>query len=92
MRIADAAINLAATARITRLAVDDEITRPARELVEELTGPDSRLTYLVNCPACTSVWAGVVVQVLPRWARIALALSSGTLAVRWAAEVTEGAI
>lgn len=87
-----AVVDLAATARLTRLAVDDEITRPARELVEELAGPDSRLTYLVNCPACTSVWAGAVVQALPRWVRVALALSAGTLAARWAAEVTEATL
>lgn len=92
MKTLDAITDVAATARITRLVVEDEISRPFREWVESATGEDSKLTYLVNCPYCVSVWAGAAVQVLPRWAVRALALSGGTLAAKWLAETTEGAV
>ena len=79
----------AAVTRLTQLVVEDEITREFREWVEEKTGPDSKLTYLVNCPYCTSVWAGLVVPILPRFARRALALSGLAIAARHAGEVAE---
>lgn len=85
------AIEVAATARLTRLIVEDEITREFREWVEDRTG-DSKLTYLVNCPYCVSVWAGAAVQILPGWVVYALALSSGTLVAKWLGEVFEGVI
>lgn len=84
-------VDVAATARLTRLIVDDEIARPFREWVEATTGADSKFTYLVNCPYCVSIWAGAAVQTLPRWVVRALALSGGALAAKWLAEVTEGA-
>lgn len=86
------AIDVAATTRLTRLIVEDEITRELREWVEERTGSDSKLTYLVNCPYCVSVWAGAAVQLLPRWAVYALAMSSGALAVRWLTDLIEEVI
>lgn len=86
------AVDLAATARITRLVVQDEISREFREWVERSLGSESRLTYLVNCPYCVSVWAGAVVQVLPRWAVYALAMSAGALTAEWLADTLEGAI
>lgn len=86
MNAIDAAVDVAATARITRLVVDDEIARPFREWIQAATGDDSRLTYLVNCPYCVSVWAGAAVQVLPRWLRRTLAFSEAALAVRIAGE------
>lgn len=85
-------IDALATGRLTKLVVDDEITRPIRESIESATGPDSKVTYLVNCPYCVSVWAGVAVQVLPRWAVRALALSGAALIGKWVADATEGAI
>lgn len=86
------AIDLAATTRLTRLVVEDEITRELRELVERITGSDSKLTYLVNCPYCVSVWAGAAVQAMPRWAVYALAMSGGSLTAKWLAEVIEGMV
>lgn len=82
------AVAVAATHRLTTLVVEDEITRPIREAISR-RWPGSRLEYLVGCPACTSVWAGMAVFVAPRWVRGALALSAGTLAVKWVAEVVE---
>ncbi|QDK02612.1 hypothetical protein PP304_gp064 [Gordonia phage Phendrix] len=49
-----------ATKRLTRLVVEDEITRPIRESVEE----NYWLNYLVNCKKCTSVWAAAAVLIL----------------------------
>lgn len=85
-------IRVAAAWRLTRLVVDDEITRPLREKVEEVAGPDSKWTYLVNCPYCVSVWAGLVAVVLPRPIASGLAASAGTLGVKWVATATESAI
>ena len=90
MSALDTLVDVAATARVTRLVVEDEIARPARVWVEVRTGPDSRLTYLVNCPYCVSVWAGIAVQVMPRWAVRAMALSGLALGSRWATDWLEG--
>lgn len=91
-KLIDLLIDTAATARLTRLVVNDEISRPAREYVEANLDPGSRLTYLVNCPYCVSVWAAFAVQFAPRWVVRALALSSLALGARWATDVAEGAV
>lgn len=83
------AIRIAAAWRITRLVVDDEITRELRDAVRDHFGEDSKWTYLVNCPYCVSVWAGLASMFMPRWMAGSLAASAGTLGVKWVAEVTE---
>lgn len=65
-------LNILATKRVTRLVVEDEITRPVRVWVEEHNEP---MGYLVRCPACISFWAALLVLVLPRFLRVALAAS-----------------
>lgn len=75
----EAAALALATARLTRAITDDEIGRPVREAVERAAGPTSRATYLVNCPACTSVWAAAVTMIIPRPIRWALALSQAAI-------------
>lgn len=85
-------IRTAAAWRLTRLVVDDEITRELRDAVAAKHGHGSKLTYLVNCPYCVSVWAGLIAAVLPRRAAGALALSSGTIGIKWIAEVAEAAV
>lgn len=84
----DAAVSLAATHRITKLVVEDEISRPIREFVED-RWPDSKVAYLVTCPACVSVWAGAAVVAMPKSLRWTLALSDGTMLIKWAAELIE---
>jgi hypothetical protein len=58
--------------RLTGLLVDDEITRPLRERVEQL---GDRAAYLARCPRCVSVWVAVawagLVAASPRTARVA---------------------
>lgn len=52
-----------ATARGTTLIVSDYITEPFRTAVQRRFGDDSKVTYLVNCPYCTSIWVGGVAAV-----------------------------
>lgn len=82
MRTYEWARSVLAVNRITHLIVDDEITRPLREAVER-RWPDSKLSYLVTCPKCVSVWAGLAVSsgLVPRRVSWALALSAASLLV-----------
>lgn len=91
-RLLELVIDVAATQRLTNIITDEEITRPAREWITATMPEGSRLTYLVNCPRCVSVWAGLAIGsgITPRWAKLALALSAGTLAAEWAKEVVSG--
>ena len=72
-------VDVAATWRLTRLVAEDEITRPLREAAT----PGSRVEYLLGCPYCVSVWAGMAVTsgVIPTRVRMALALSAGAIVV-----------
>lgn len=82
LRKYNALIKLLAVDRITQLIVEDEITRPIREGVER-RWPGSKLSYLVGCKACVSVWAGLVVSVgiLPKPILSALAASDVVLLI-----------
>jgi hypothetical protein len=75
-------IDAAAVWRIARLVTQDEITRPAREAVNE-RWPDSPLAYWFECPHCVSLWAGLAVAtgLVPPKLRYALALAAATTAV-----------
>lgn len=68
----DLAVGALAVHRLTRLAVEDEVTRPARERIQE-AAPEGRLAYFVTCPWCVSVWVGAawaaLSAVAPRAAR-----------------------
>ena len=66
--------------RTTELVVEDEVTRPAREVVAR-RWPGSRAAYLIQCPTCVSVWAAAVVLLLPEWACTLLGLSGATMLV-----------
>lgn len=61
-----AVIDAAATWRLTSLVVDDEITRPARDWIATYLPEGSKLGYLVNCRACTSMWAALMVGLADR--------------------------
>lgn len=83
-------LNAAATARLVRLVTEDEIARPVRQYIDG-RWPESRLNYLVGCPYCVGVWAGLLVAsgLLPRTVRDGLALAGASDAIRWAADVIE---
>lgn len=73
-------VRAAAAWRITELVVEDEVSREAREWVDQ-HAPD-KLRYLVSCKRCVSVWAGfAVLYLLPRRWVYALAASAVTMLV-----------
>jgi hypothetical protein len=81
----DAAVSALAAYRLTRLVIEDEITEPLRDKVVARFGApqDSKLSYLVHCPHCVSMYASVGIvmadMMVPRLARPvlrALALSA----------------
>lgn len=82
MRKFDAALKLLAVDRITRLITEDEITKPIREAVAR-KWPDSKMAYAVECHACVSVWAGLLVSsgLVPKWVVSGLAASAAVLIV-----------
>lgn len=79
-----------ATARLTQLVVDDEINAPMRDRIHERPGDESWsnvLDEIVNCHACTSIWAGAGILVaeqtgVGRFLVRVLALSQAALAVK----------
>jgi|SRR6478735_3380216 hypothetical protein len=62
-----------AVQRLTQLVTQDEITRPLRMKVDKWAGeaPEfslkERAAYMIECPACTSIWAAAVVAGLSRF-------------------------
>lgn len=77
--------------RLTKLAIDDEITRPLRERIWVKHPADHGIGFMLACPYCASVWAaaGVVTarRVIPRvWSPaadlLAIAAVAGELAAR----------
>lgn len=92
-RALDLALDALASYRLTKLVRDDMITQPLRDAVEQRHGPPdrSRVTYLLNCPWCLSVYFGLALALargrLPGFTRVvsrALAVSAltGLLAER----------
>jgi len=79
-----------ATARLTQLVVDDTITEPVRDAIGARPGDEAWsnvLDEVVNCHACTSVWAGAGILVaeqtgVGRFLVRVLALSQAALAVK----------
>ena len=84
-------VELMAVHRLTKLIVEDEITRPAREAVFHWADDAKqfslreRIATAIDCPACSSIWAGGLVLLasrsrLGRAAIGVLAISSASLA------------
>lgn len=66
--------------RITKFITDDYLALPFRDAVAAQFGEDSKLSYLVNCPWCTSIYVGAGVamarHLAPRaWSPVASALA-----------------
>ncbi len=75
-------IDALAVHRLTKLVVDDEIARPAREKIFHKFGKphESKISYLITCPWCSSMWIGcgvvAVKAVAPKaWRPLAFALA-----------------
>ena len=57
----DDIVDALAVHRLTKLVIADYITEPLREKVYEKFGDpaDSKISYLVTCPWCVSIYAGL---------------------------------
>jgi len=91
MRALDVAVAGLATARLTQLIVDDEITEPVREQIQGAAQSSKAWDLVdtaVNCHACSSIWAagGVLVAreagPVGRFLVRVLAFSQAALAVK----------
>lgn len=78
-------VDIAASYRLTKLVMEDRLTEDFRNLIYERFPRDSKLAYLIGCPWCVSVWAGLTIftlrQISPETANIvsgALAASAVT--------------
>lgn len=84
-QVFDAAVDVAATYRLTKLVIDDRLVEAPREWLFERFPPESTyIGYLVTCPWCVSMWVGLGTQVAravaPRlWGGIALALAASAV-------------
>ena len=85
--LVDLAIDALATYRLVKLVKDDKITEPVRDRVVAAQGPpdQSKVSYLVHCPWCLSIYFGTAItlgrRLWPRPTSLAarvLALSSIT--------------
>jgi len=88
--IASTAISALATYRLSRLAIEDEITAPIRDQVWRRYPPETTKTgYLLTCYWCTSIYAASALEIsrmiAPRTTRsvetiLALSAVAGLLA------------
>jgi hypothetical protein len=79
-----------ASARLTRLVVDDAITLPARAWIVKRFGVESRISELAHCSWCAGVWCSTALVtfawatgVVDSWAVAVLLVP----AVAWASRV-----
>lgn len=82
----DASVDALAVHRLTKLVIDDHITEPLRNKVYERFGDpsESKISYLVGCPWCVSVYMGLGVSVARTvapgvWRPLAYALALSSL-------------
>jgi hypothetical protein len=59
-------IDIVATWRLTKLVMEDKITEDLREFIYEHF-PSSKLSYLIGCPWCVSIWAGIAIFAIRRF-------------------------
>lgn len=72
--------DIAATYRLTKLIMDDKITEDFRALIYSKFPRDSNIAYLLACPWCVSIWAGIAIFGLRRVSPETANLVSGLLA------------
>lgn len=78
------AVAALAVARITRFFVDDYLTNGYRRWVVQKWGEDSKMSYLVHCPWCTSIW--IALPIMPaatlwpnQWVIAALSIPAASM-------------
>lgn len=69
-----------ATYRLTRLVMEDKLTEDLRSLIYGKFPFDSKMTYLMGCPWCLSIWAGLAIFALRRISPETADIVSGLLA------------
>lgn len=75
----DVAVYALAVSRLSRLITDDYVTEPLRAW---MSSKGEAWEYLSTCPACTSMYTGVIAHLLPRPVKLALAASELTVLAR----------
>lgn len=60
-------LDIIAVVRLTRLINQDVITEPLRDFVWERFPPNTKIGYLLTCPWCMSIWAGLSITLLRRF-------------------------
>lgn len=73
-------MDIAASYRLTKLVMEDRITEDLRNLIYSKFPRDSKLSYLIGCPWCISVWAGLTIFTLRRISPETANIVSGALA------------
>jgi len=73
-------MDIAASYRLTRLVMEDRVTEDLRNLIYSKFPRDSKLSYLIGCPWCISVWAGLTIFALRRISPETANIVSGALA------------
>jgi hypothetical protein len=72
--------DVVATYRLTKLIMDDKITEDFRNLIYEKFPRDSKMSYLISCPWCVSIWAGAAIFTLRKVSPETADVISGLLA------------
>jgi hypothetical protein len=82
-QLLDLAVDTLASYRLTKLIRDDQITESFRENVYSRFGPpeESKVSYLVNCPWCMSIWFGLALALARRQTPAAAHLATRALAL-----------
>lgn len=57
-------LGFGAVARVTRFITADALAEPFRDWVQLKSGDEGKLTYLVSCPWCTSIWVALPAAVV----------------------------
>lgn len=72
--------DIVATYRLTKLVMDDKITEDFRGLIYEHFPRESKISYLIGCPWCVSIWAGAAIFTLRKVSPETANIVSGLLA------------
>jgi hypothetical protein len=59
-------LDIVATYRLTKLVMEDKITEDLRDFIYEHF-PSSKLSYLIGCGWCVSIWAAIVIFAIRRF-------------------------
>ena len=80
--LARPAIRAVAALRLVRLLQDDVIAEPARDLIKKIDPKAQHVGYVMTCDSCSSVWAAVMVMILPDKLVELLAVSEASFRLR----------